>query len=212
MSRVLLAGGSGLVGTDVLARLLADARCSEVVALTRRAFADAHRKLREVVVDFDALSGDENVWQVDAVICALGSTMKQAGSRERFQRVDHAYPLAIARHARRHGARAYALNSAIGADAASRVFYTRTKGMLEDDLRAMDWPSLSIVRPGVIDGTRSESRPGEALMLMTTRVLSPVLPRQWRPSPVARIADALVEAALAPSPGVHVVEAAQLAD
>ncbi len=131
--------------------------------------------------------------------------------RERFQRVDHAYPVAIARHARAAGARAFALNSATGAEAASRIFYNRIKGRLEDDLRAQGWPSLALVRPGLIDGARSESRPGEAIALAVSRVLAPLLPRAWRPSPVARIADALVDAALDPKPGVHVVDAAQLA-
>ena len=103
MKRVLLAGATGLVGQATLQRALASTAVSEVVAPTRRPLP-AHPKLLNPVVDFDALPGDAAWWQVDAVACALGTTIRDAGSREAFRRVDHDYCLAIARHAHAHGA------------------------------------------------------------------------------------------------------------
>src|SRR5207244_3118160 len=103
MLKVLLVGASGLVGREALAQVLDDARFSHVVALTRRPL-DAHQKLFNPVVDFERLPQDADWWAVDGVICTLGTTIRTAGSQEAFRRVDHDYPLAVARIAHAHGA------------------------------------------------------------------------------------------------------------
>ena len=202
--RLILAGATGLVGRHVLARALADPRVTHVVAPTRRPLP-AHPNLDAPLVDFDALPADAAWWRADAVICALGTTMKTAGSRDAFRRVDHDYPLAIADLARRHGTPVYVLNSAMGADAQSRVFYNRVKGELESALRTRGFASLTLVRPGLIGGDRDERRLGETLATHVLRTLHPLLPRKWRINPADRIAEALLDAALDPPAGVHVV-------
>ncbi|WP_414612986.1 NAD(P)H-binding protein [Stenotrophomonas pavanii] len=203
--RVMLLGATGLVGGQVLPMLLADPRCRAVVAPTRRPLALRDPKLHAPVLQFDALP-DAPAWaRVDAVICALGSTLAQAGSREAFRRIDHGYPMAFARLARAEGARAFALNSAAGANPQSLIFYSRVKGELERDLRALGFASLTLVRPGLIGGERNEVRRGERWALSVLGALGPVLPRSWRINPAGEIARALVEAALAPHPGEHVV-------
>jgi uncharacterized protein YbjT (DUF2867 family) len=211
MQTILHAGATGLVGQLVLQRLLADVRVARVVTPTRRSLGVAHPRLFAPVVDFDALPEDAPWWRVDAVVCTLGTTLARAGSREAFRHVDFDYPLAVARLAHAHGAKTFALNSAMGADPRSRVFYSRVKGELEQALSQVGFDALALVRPGLIDGERTERRTGEALALAASRALRPVLPRAWRPSRAARIADALVEAALAPRAGVTTVEAAALA-
>ncbi|PJK00439.1 NAD-dependent dehydratase [Lysobacteraceae bacterium NML91-0213] len=211
VTRVLHVGSTGLVGREVLARLLGDARVTRVVAPTRRPLAPTHPKLVNPVVDFDALPASADWWPVDAVICTLGTTMRQAGSREAFRRVDHGYPLQVARHAQAAGAGVYALNSAAGANPRSRVFYSRVKGELERDLEALRFASLVLVRPGLIGGDRDEHRPGEAAASVVLRALGPVLPRGWRINPASRIAAALVDATLAPRPGRQLITAASLA-
>lgn len=208
---ILHVGATGLVGKLVLARLLDEPRVTQVIAPTRRSLDIVHPKLLNLVVDFDALPKYAPWWAVDAVICTLGTTMKLAGSEAAFRRVDHDYPLQVAQLAHQHGARAYALNSAMGADVQSSVFYNRVKGELESALGQVGYRSLVLVRPGVIDGERSESRPGEAAALAVSRLLRPLLPRKWRPSRAPRIAQALIDAALDAPPGRHSVEAAELA-
>ncbi|KAB7768603.1 NAD(P)H-binding protein [Xanthomonas maliensis] len=208
---VLLAGATGLVGKHALQQLLADARCTGVVAVTRRPLAQTHAKLRNHVIDFERLDN----WtapRMEAAICALGSTMKQAGSREAFYRVDHDYPLALARALCAQGTSVFVLNSAAGADAQSRIFYNRVKGELERDLRAVGFPSLTFVRPGLIGGERAERRTGEHLAARVLTALGPLLPRKLRVNPAERVAAALVQAALAPARGEHQVEAAALAN
>ncbi|CCP13596.1 NAD-dependent epimerase/dehydratase [Stenotrophomonas maltophilia SKK35] len=208
--RVMLLGATGLVGGLALPMLLEDPRCRAVVAPFRRALTLAHPKLYAPVLQFDALPEAPDWAQVDAVICALGSTMAQAGSREAFHRIDHDYPLAFAQLARGQGARAFVLNSAAGANAGSAIFYNRVKGELERDLRTLAFASLTLVRPGLIGGQRQQVRRGEHFALRVLGVLGPVLPRAWRINPAERIARALVDAALAPPPGEHVVASSAL--
>jgi uncharacterized protein YbjT (DUF2867 family) len=211
MTRLLLVGATGLVGQSVLAQVLADPRVEQLVAPTRRALP-AHPKLLNPVVDFEALPDDAAWWSVNAVVCALGTTIKIAGSQAAFYRVDHDLPLEVARRALQHGASSFALNSALGASAASPVFYSRTKGELERDLRALGYASLTLVRPGLIGGERQASRPAERLAIGVTRVLQPVLPRRWHVVPADRIAAHLLAAALAGWPGVRVLESGELLD
>lgn len=208
--KILLVGATGLVGGHVLRQLLDDPRCQAVIAPTRRPLALADARLLNPVVDFAQLPESAEWWAVDAVICALGTTLKQAGSREAFAEVDHQYPLRVARLARSHGASTFVLNSAKGADPQSRFFYNRVKGALEQDLRGLGYPSLTLVRPGLIGGERKEHRAGERAASVVLGALAPVLPRSWRINPAVKIAAAMVEAALQPAPGVSVIEADRL--
>lgn len=202
--KLLLIGSTGLVGQQVLAGALADSRFQRVVALTRRPLP-AHPKLLNPIVDFDALPDDAPWWSVDAVISTLGTTRRQAGSAAAFAHVDHDYPLAVARLAHRHGATTFALNSALGADPSSRLLYSRTKGLLERDIAALGFASLTLVRPGLIGGERRERRIGEAVAATLLGALAPLLPARYRINPAERIAAALLDAAAAGIPGRHVV-------
>ena len=211
---LLLLGASGLVGRQVLRQALADPRVAQVIAPSRRPLvADprlANPRLSNPVVDFEHLPAQPPWWTVDAVVCALGTTMALAGSREAFRRVDFGLPLQIARGCRAAGARAFALNSALGADPASRVFYSRVKGELEQALRALDFPSLTLVRPGLLGGEREQSRPAERIGILVSQALAPILPRRYRVVPAERVAYHLLQAALAAVPGVAVLPSESL--
>jgi uncharacterized protein YbjT (DUF2867 family) len=143
---------------------------------------------------------------VDSVICTLGTTIRKAGSQEAFRRVDHDYPLMVAQLTRQHGARAFALNSATGADPASRFFYNRVKGEVEEAIRQVGFPSLTIVRPALIGGDRDEFRPAEFAAMRLLRLAEPLLPRRYRVVPHERIASVLLEAAVTAPRGEHIIE------
>ena len=176
----------------------------------RRPIAPA-AKLLAPVVDFDALPPDADWWAVDAVICALGTTIRKAGSQEAFRHVDHDLALRVASTARAHGAACCVVVTAHGASASSRFFYSRVKGELEQDLAALGFPSLTFVRPGLIGGERPEPRPAEKAASLALRTLGPILPRSLRINPADRIADAIVAAAADARSGVHVVASKALA-
>lgn len=208
--KLLLVGSTGLVGRHVLAQALAHPAIETVVAPVRRAM-QARSKLVAPVVDFDDLPQDAAWWQADAVVCALGTTMRVAGTKQAFRRVDHDYPLAVAQLAHRHGTPTFVFNSALGADPASRVFYNRVKGEAERDLAGVGFGSLTLVRPGLIGGRREEFRAGESAAQFTLGVLGPLLPRRWRINPADRIAGQLLEAAIKAEPGIHVVTSERMA-
>lgn len=205
MKRLLLIGATGLVGREVLRLALADKRVSRVIAPTRRALPP-DPKLENPLPDFHDLPVSAPWWQVDAVICTLGTTIKKAGSRDEFRRIDHDLPLAFAKLARENGAEAFALNSSLGADPDSRSFYLRTKGEAERDLAELDFSSLTFVRPSVIGGNRDESRPGERVAAFLLGALRPLIPARYRVVPATRIAGALLESTLAGAPGTRTIE------
>ena len=137
---------------------------TRVIALTRRPFAHpASARVESRVVDFERLDEAAEHFRVSHIVCALGTTIKQAGTRERFRRVDHDYPLAAARLGLREGARHFLLVSALGASARSRMFYSRVKGDVEDAIRALPYRSVTIVRPSLLLGERAEFRLGESI-------------------------------------------------
>ena len=205
MSTLLLVGATGLVGRSVLEQALADPRITRVVAPTRRSL-EPHAKLDNPLVSFDRLPDEVPWWKADAVVCTLGTTIRKAGSQEAFRRVDYDYPLAVAQLTRRHGARAFALNSAAGADPSSRFFYNRVKGEVEEAIRKVGFPSLTIVRPALIGGERDEFRPAEFVAMRLLRLADPLLPRRYRVVPHERIASVLLEAAITAPRGEQIIE------
>jgi uncharacterized protein YbjT (DUF2867 family) len=164
---VLVAGATGLVGGCVLARLAE--RGHRTVAVGRRASGVADQDL---VVDFADLPA---LPAADAAVCALGTTIAAAGSRAAFRAVDHDAVVAFARAARAAGARHCILVTAVGADPDAGVFYSRVKGEAERDVEAVGFEGLDLVRPGLLLGERTESRPVEALMQRLSPILNPLL-------------------------------------
>lgn len=203
--RLLLIGASGLVGAHALALALADPRVARVVAPTRRALP-AHPKLENPIVDFEALPRDAAWWAADGAVSALGTTIRVAGSQAAFRRVDVDYVVETAALARAAGVRAFALNTALGADPSARNFYLRCKGEAERGVEALDFPALTLVRPALIGGERAQPRPMERLAIRLTNALSPLLPRRYRVVHAERIARRLLEGALRDEPGLRIVE------
>ncbi|QEE47570.1 NAD-dependent dehydratase [Rhizobium sp. WL3] len=207
--QLLLLGATGLVGSHVLDLALADPRVGGVTASTRRPLP-SRPGLSAPTLDFDQLPQDPSIWTADAVICALGTTLKSAGSRERFYRVDHDYSVEIARLAKAHGARTFVLNSAKGADVKSLFFYSRVKGETERDILGLGFERTVLVRPGLIDGPRPEPRPMEQWAGRVLAVLKPILPPSIQANSPEAIARAMLEAAISGVPGVTVVPSQDL--
>jgi uncharacterized protein YbjT (DUF2867 family) len=167
-------------------------------------------KLDTHVVDFDHLNEYDELFSVDAIICTLGTTIRQAGSRTRFRTVDYEYPLAFARLGRRHGCEHFLVVSSLGASTKSRYFYNRVKGDLEDALRGLGYPRLTIVRPSLLLGPRAELRLGEEVAKRVTRWLGPLVPRAFKPVEARAVAAALARAARDKGSGVRVIESAEI--
>jgi uncharacterized protein YbjT (DUF2867 family) len=200
---VLIAGASGLVGSAILRLLETRADVSKVTALARRSATFANAKIETRVVDFAALGTLE---PHDVCIIALGTTMNKAGSKEAFRAVDYDAVVKVAQASRKAGATRIGLVSALGASASSSVFYNQVKGEAEDRVAALGFSTCVIARPSILDGDRSESRPGERVGLAFAKMLKPLIPMKYRAIDAVVVARALVDATLGAGPGHLVLE------
>lgn len=202
---LLILGATGLVGSQCLKMALTDPRISRVNAPTRRPLPE-HVKLINPVIDFEALP-DADWWKADAAICALGTTIRLAGSKMAFRKVDLEYVLASAAKLREAGCPRFILNSSLGAAAGSRNFYLKVKGETEVGLKAMDFDALTFVRPSLLDGgPRPERRYGEEAGLWISARLGRLIPKKYRPVPTQTVAEVMHEAALSGRHGLHIIE------
>ena len=210
---VLLAGATGLIGSHCLELLLASPRVKKVIAPTRRTLANPSNKLRNVLVDFDRLDECQELFQCDAIICCLGTTIRQAGSKKAFKKVDLEYCLDLAELGRSHTAKAYYLVSAMGADPNSLFFYSRVKGELERHLIQLEYDYLSLYRPSLLIGDREEHRLGESVGIKLAGVINPFLMgsfAQYKAIQAATVARAIVNECIgvsvpqAPAPTVNI--------
>lgn len=202
----VLAGASGLTGGCALERLLHDEEYTRVITLVRRNSLVRHRKTDERIVSFDELGMLEFEPGAD-VFCALGTTIKKAGSQAEFRKVDLEYPVSLARRSQELGAASFSVVSSVGADASSSNFYLKTKGEMELAVKALPFHAVHIFRPGFLMGLRREWRPGEAVGGAVANRLRFLLlgpARKYRPIEGDAVAAAMIAAALESSAGVTV--------
>jgi uncharacterized protein YbjT (DUF2867 family) len=207
MSRTaVIVGSSGLVGGCCLERLLHDQEYTRVIPLVRRNALVRHQKTDERIVNFDDLGAVEFPPGAD-VFCALGTTIRKAGSQGEFRKVDLDYPVALATRAHALAARQFLVVSSVGADPQSSNFYLRTKGEMEQAVSAIPFQAVHIFRPSFLVGNRSERRRGEVVGAAVAQKIGFLLVgglRRYRPVEADTVAAAMVAAALGPAKDVNV--------
>jgi len=204
----LVIGATGLVGEETLRQLLLSAQYSRVIALTRKPIGIQHAKLENPVVDFDKPEQFDQI-KADDVYCAMGTTIGKAGSQAVFRKVDLEIPLLVAGIALKNGADRFLLVSSLGADAGSAVFYSRTKGELEQALMKLNFKSLAIFRPSILLGDRKEQRTGEAIGRFVSEKLSFLFAgplAKYKGTPAGVLAKAMINEAGSNATGVHIIE------
>ena len=174
MRSAIVVGATGLVGSHLVRLLCESEEYISVTALTRRKLDYAHDKLVERIVQFDELAESDFDFAHE-VFCCLGTTIKKAGTKEQFEKVDVEYPLHVASLAKKRGIGHFIVISAMGASDKAFAYYSRVKGKLEKELIAMDLPQLSIVRPSLLVGDRKEFRLGERAGEVVLNVINPLL-------------------------------------
>lgn len=185
------------MGGELLRLLLAAPEYERVIALGRRPLEIQHPKLVSLTVDFAALEKTAADLRCDDAFCCLGTTIRDAGSREAFRAVDHAAVLAFAWAAQRSGAKRFFVVSALGADADSRIFYSRVKGETEAALQVLGFGTLAVFRPGLLLGKRPRFRLGERLSAAVLWLLEPLMfgrLRKYRAIGAATVARAMLRA------------------
>ncbi|NQD36925.1 NAD(P)H-binding protein [Permianibacter sp. IMCC34836] len=192
-TRVAVFGASGLVGRALITTLLADPDIHEIHLLLRHPIADlpGDSRLHQHKAEFSNPDSWRKWLLVDAVFCTLGTTIKIAGSPAAFRAVDHTLVVTAASQAKRAGVGHFLVVSALGADAKSSVFYNRVKGEMEAELMTLGLAKLSIFRPSLLAGARSQFRFGERVGLLLAGLFGTLLPRQWRPIRDSSVANAM---------------------
>lgn len=209
----LLLGATGLVGGHCLEMLLQDEHYEHVATVGRRPAARVHRKLKQHVVDFKSPDWQAHLPQAHDIFCCLGTTIKNAGSREAFRKVDYEYPLEVGRVASQNGAEQFLLVSSLGADARSSVFYSRVKGEIEDAISELPFDGVQIFRPSLLLGERKERRTGERVAETAAKLFSFMLRgslKKYRPVEASAVAAAMIRVAKQHPKGVNVFESDQI--
>ncbi|HEU4471626.1 MAG TPA: NAD(P)H-binding protein [Flavisolibacter sp.] len=189
----LVIGATGLVGSALLRQLLNDDRFGVVRIFVRRPSGIVHAKLEEHLIDFDQPSGWEHLVTGDVLFSALGTTLKQAGSKAAQYKIDHSYQLAFAGAASRNGVPVYVLVSSAMANEGSAIFYTRMKGELERDVKKLPFRAIYILQPGMLSGDRKEQRMGEQIGTKVIRLLNRFgIAKSQQPVPAYVVAQAMI--------------------
>ena len=210
MKTALLAGATGLIGSQLLPLLLASGRYGKVIVVGRRAVAVQHPKLVQVVAELDKLADVRLQLIADDVFCCLGTTIGQAGSKAAFYAVDYLAVVTLAALTAGNFAGQFLVVSSLGADENSRVFYSRTKGEMEAAVRELPFRAVHIFRPSLLLGARSSPRLGErggAVLLGLARPLLVGGLRKYRPVAASAVAAAMLQAAEDDGGGVQVHDA-----
>ena len=175
MSKALIAGATGAIGS-VLLKLLNDSdQCSEIHCIGRREPATSGEKLKAQFVSYDELDQLDLQQSIDDVFCAIGTTIKKAGSVDSFKKVDRDYVYQVGELAQRLNAETCSVVSAFGANARSSNFYNQTKGEAEELLQSLGLSSLRIFRPSMLHGDRDEFRLKEAVGFVVLTIMAPLL-------------------------------------
>jgi uncharacterized protein YbjT (DUF2867 family) len=211
----ILLGATGLVGGHCLELLLESELYAQVVSIGRRRLGREHARLRQELVDFERLDQHAQLFRGDDLYCCLGTTIKKAGTKEAFRRVDFEYVAEAARVACSAGGRQFLLVSAMGADPRSRIFYNRTKGEAEEAVEKFPFRGVQIFRPSLLLGERAEFRYGERVAEKVMKLFAPFMVgglRKYRPVRASDVAKAMIRVAGQQPAGTNVFESDRITE
>lgn len=204
MKTALIVGATGLIGGHLTLKILNHPSYTKVKVLVRKPLDFQHPKMEQIIIDFDNF--DKSLVVADEVFCCLGTTMKQAGSKEAFYKVDFTYPFEIAKAALKNGAKQYLIVTAMGADEKSMFYYNRVKGEIEKALNDLKFSSLIIFRPSLLLGERKESRSGEGFATIVMNTFDFLIPKKYKAIKGETVANAMLALAQKEIKGKEIIE------
>ena len=190
MKTAIIVGATGLIGKELCNQLLEDDRYEKVKLLVRKRQALTHSKIEEIIIDFNNLN-ELNVTG-DELYCCLGTTIKTAGSKEAFYKVDFEYVVQIAKHALQAGVEQLVVVSAMGADKNSSIFYNKVKGEMEEAVSQLGFQKCVIIRPSMLLGNRTEFRLAELITKKVMTTLSFLIPAKYKAIHDYQVAKAMI--------------------
>lgn len=176
MKTAIVIGATGLVGKQLVKQLISDDAFSKIKLFTRRSAGFSNKRIEEHIIDFDNLESIQSEITGDILFSCMGTTLKQAGSKEAQYRIDYTYQYEFAKLASDNGVKQYMLVSSPSANPKSMIFYTRIKGKLEEATKKLGFSKVSIIQPSVLTGERQQKRAGEETGAKVVDALAKILP------------------------------------
>lgn len=206
----VIIGATGATGRELVKQLLNHPKIEKVTAFVRSATLDAHPALNQVEINFDNLSAYSSHIAGDMAFSAMGTTLKDAGSKDAQWKIDYTYQLRFAEICKQNGIPAFALISAMGANPESGIFYSRMKGQLEERIKALNFKKLLLARPGLL--LRPESnRKMEVLSGKVLRFITRLgILKRYTPIQTAQLAKAIIAHSLIHFTGIKILDMSQL--
>lgn len=209
----LVFGATGLVGGHCLRLLLESSYYSKIKVYSRRDIYIQHPKLEKYIIDFDKIADFKDVISGHDVFCTLGTTLKKAGSKAAFFKVDYTYTLEVAKLALSNNAQQFILVTAMGTDEKSMFFYNKVKGQVETEVKKLGYKSIRILRPSLLLGKRNEKRFAEKLALHAssfTNLITDVIAPNYSAVRAEQVAKAMITAAQRLDKGVFIYESNEI--
>ncbi len=189
-------GATGLVGTQLVRQLAESSEVKKIRIFVRKPTGFVSEKIEEHVIQFGEMDSWKNLVTGDVLFSALGTTVKQAGSKGKEFEVDFTYNLNFARAARDNQIPTYVLVSSVGANSKSAIFYSRMKGQLDEAVQDLGFQNTIILRPSVLDGQRKGKRAAENLAIKVGNVVTKFIFKKYRPIKDTIVAKAMIKAAM----------------
>lgn len=206
----IVAGATGLIGSQLLELLLNDNRYDRILVISRKPLNSQHPKLSNLVCELDQLSQHNSALTGDDVFCCLGTTMRKAKTKEAFLKVDVEAPISLARITHQQGAKQFLLVSALGANEKSSIFYNRAKGQVEGEILKIGFSAVYFFRPSLLLGPRAEQRSGEDAAKLFYRLFGFLIPKTYQAIESIKVARAMLASASKGQKGNFVLESSQL--
>lgn len=204
--RAIIIGSTGLVGKQIVNKLLKLNSITDVLVFARRSLEISDPKFKEEIVDFDQVHEWAHKVRGDILFSAIGTTLRSAHTKEAQFRVDYHYQLEVAKAAARNGVDSYVLISTVNANPKSPFFYLRMKGQLEEAIKTLPFNSINIVRPGPLTGIREKIRLSEVFSTTILGIITKIVKLNIEPVHSERVADVAIEAGLKQERGLHLIE------
>ncbi|MBN8545194.1 MAG: NAD(P)H-binding protein [Ignavibacteria bacterium] len=207
--KAIVIGATGLIGKELVRQLLDNSGYDEVAVLVRKSTGITHPKLREHVINFDDPQTYKELLKGDVLFCAMGTTIKKAGSQDAFRKIDYQFVVDFASTAARNGVKQFCVVSSVRAKTGTSNFYLRTKGEMESAVSKLGFDAVHIFRPSLLLGNRGESRPGEKIGEFFFKVFGFLFfgsLKRYKPVQGSAVAKAMIDATLAGKHGINIVE------
>ncbi len=207
--KAIVIGATGLIGKELVGQLLEKEEFDKVVTLVRKSSGVSHKKLEEVVIDFDEQSSYSKYLTGNVLFCALGTTIKKAGSQEAFRKIDFQYVVDFASVAAKNGVKRFSVVSSLGSKPDTSNFYLRTKGEMEKAISTLNFESVYIFRPSLLLGERQETRTGEKIAEFLFKIIGFGFVgklKRYKPVQGGAVAKAMINTGISGKQGFNIVE------